>query len=135
MGPKHSPHYADIFMARKIDKKIEEISKKYEEGNIEYLKRFLDDIFKIYCGTTKRLRLLFNEMNAIHPSIKLSMSHTLNKFEDASTQCDCQDRDSILFLDTLYKIASGRLILDLYKKPKDRNMYLFTLIMSSSSSS
>ena len=81
-------------------------------------------MFKIYCGTTKRLRLLFNEMNAIHPSIKLSMSHTLNKFEDASTQCDCQDRDSILFLDTLYKIASGRLILDLYKKPKDRNMYL-----------
>ena len=33
MGPRHSPRYADIFMARKIDPQIEDISKRYEEEN------------------------------------------------------------------------------------------------------
>ena len=33
MGPRHSPHYADIFMSRKIDPKIKELFRKYERKN------------------------------------------------------------------------------------------------------
>ena len=68
MGPKHTPHYADIFMARNIDPFIKILAKKYEEGTIDFMKRFLDDLFKIFIGTTKNLHLLFDEMNQMHPS-------------------------------------------------------------------
>ena len=68
MGPKHTPHYADIFMARIIDPFIKILAKKYEEGTIDFIKRFLDDLFKIFIGTTKNLHLLLDEMNQMHPN-------------------------------------------------------------------
>ena len=35
------------------------------------LKRFLDDILKVFVGTTKPLHALFEEMNEIHPTVHL----------------------------------------------------------------
>ena len=41
MGPRHSPHFADIFMAENIDSKIEEIFQKYESTeNEDFMKQF-----------------------------------------------------------------------------------------------
>ena len=62
MGPRHSPHFADIFMAENIDQQIEQIFQKYESQNVEFLQRFLDDIlkclldqYKICTKSSKRL--------------------------------------------------------------------------------
>ena len=52
------------------------------------------------------------------------MSHTSNNCEDETTSCTCPVQDSIQFLDTSCTISAGKIILDLYKKPTDRNMYL-----------
>ena len=73
MGTIPAPPYANIFMANKIDDKIKEAASKMkdcEEDSIKLLKRFLDDIFMIYFGSTKRLHNLLKEINKIHPNIK-----------------------------------------------------------------
>ena len=67
MGCKPIPGYANIFMAD-IDKKILQIIQAYKEGNIKCFKRFLDDIFSIWCGSTKALHKIFEEMNQINPN-------------------------------------------------------------------
>ena len=63
-------------------------------------------------------------MNQMHQSIKFTMSHTTNIFEDEATKCACPYQESVSYLDTSYKISEGKIILDLFKKPTDRNMYL-----------
>ena len=72
MGGKPIPPYANIFMA-KIDKLIK--SSKGAQA-ILLLKRFLDDYFLIFEGSTKELHALFVEWNQLHPTIKLTMTHT-----------------------------------------------------------
>ena len=124
MGPRHSPHYADIFMARKIDSQISEIFQKYETQSFDFMKRFLDDIFKIFVGSTADLHKIFEEMNLVHPSIKFTMSHTSNNKEPNHLKCSCPPQDCIPFLDTSCQIRDGRIMLDLHKKDTDKNMYL-----------
>ena len=60
MGTRPAPIYANIFMARNIDKKIEDLAKNVSgENPIKFFKRFLDDIFMLYRGSlTKRLKIL-----------------------------------------------------------------------------
>ena len=48
MGPRHSSHFADIFMAENIDDTIEQKFQKYELKNVDFMKRFLDDILNIH---------------------------------------------------------------------------------------
>ena len=72
MGSKPIPPYANIFMA-KIDRMIKTL-KGAEQ--IKIMKIFLDDYFKIFQGSTKELHSLLERINNIHPTIKLTMSHT-----------------------------------------------------------
>ena len=88
------------------------------------MKRFLDDIFQIFVGSTKMLHKIFQDINNIHPNIKFTISHTLIQNESEESRCSCIPQESIPFLDTSCKIENGKIILDLYKKPTDRNMYL-----------
>ena len=84
---------------------------KYGEGgqsSFILLKRFLDDLFSIFKGTTKQLHRLFNEINQIHPTLKFTMSHTTPSSEAEEDQCDCQPKQSIPFLDTLQSIEDGQ---------------------------
>ena len=111
-------------MARNIDPFIKILAKKYEEGTIDFMKRFVDDLLKIFIGTTKNLNLLFDEMSQMHPSIKFTMTHKSNSKETIDTMCSCQPLASITYLDKTCKIENGKILLDLYKKPTDRNMYL-----------
>ena len=122
MGSRPAPSVANIFMAKKIDNVILKLAQKYGENAMLVLKRFLDDIFFIFTGTTTELHELFNEMNKIHPSIKFTMKHTSPV--NSSEQCECEFLESIPFLDTSCKIKEGQIILDLYRKPTDRNKYL-----------
>ena len=71
--------------------------------------------------------MFFYELNAIHPSIKFTMKHTVpenNNFDLDS--CSCPPLKSISYLDTLREIKEGKIITDLYRKPTDKNQNLLT---------
>ena len=127
MGSKPIPSYANIFMDRTIDRAIKNLAIKYNKQGtnaLQLFKRFLDDIFSIFNGSTKRLHNLFDEINKIHPSIKLTMTHTCIIGEAPEDKCDCEEMSAIPFLDTLCSIKDGRIDTDLYRKNTDRNQYL-----------
>ena len=129
MGSRPVPPYANIFMARFIDPKLLEKAKMFMKNGlypIKFLKRFLNDLFLIWLGTTKSLHLYFEEINKIHPNIKFTMKHTTSRGETDDDRCSCQTEESIPFLDTSVKIKNDKLIVDLYKKATDRNQYLLT---------
>ena len=88
------------------------------------MKRFLDDLFQIFTGTTKELHQLYDEINKIHPTLKFTMVHTTIENEPEEDRCDCEKTDSIPFLDTLLKIEEGKIYIDLFKKKTDQNQYL-----------
>ena len=127
MGQRPIPSLANIFMARRIDNNIKEISEKYNKnGNqaLKLLKRYLDDFFMIFNGTSKELHHCFDEVNKIYPSIKLTMNHTSLESETEADRCQCPSQDSVAFLDTSCRIAVNKIDIDLYKKDTDRNRYL-----------
>ena len=130
MGSSPAPSYANMFMSRIIDKKIAELAQKYSEKNenpIQLLKRFLDDIFSIFVGTTEKLHQLFKDINNIHPNIQFTMEHTTpNSIFTEQNPCQCERRRSIPYLDTLCTIKEGKIITSLYRKPSDKNQYLLT---------
>ena len=104
MGTRAAPPYANIFLARILDDKILKLASEISESEIspiKLLKRFLDDIFMIFIGSTTTLHKLLNEINKIHPSIKLTMSHTSLSSENVSAKCECEESDLIPFLDVL----------------------------------
>ena len=127
MGTKPAPSYADNFMARRIDNMITSLAQKHGINNkspLSIFKRFLDDIFSIFQGTTKNLHILFDEMNKLHKSIKFTMNHTSSQNESVDDRCQCKQQSSIPFLDVLCSIENGKIDTDLYRKDTDRNMYL-----------
>ena len=125
MGSRPAPAFANIFLARNIDKKIVEILnilQTTETFSYKLFKRFLDDLFYVICGTTKQVHSLFDQLNSLHPSIKFTIQHTAVISE--SDPCSCEKIYEISFLDTLLSLKDGKIIVDLYKKPTDRNQYL-----------
>ena len=54
------------------------------------------------------------------------MNNTRIYNEDETNKCSCVPNIEIPFLDTSCSIENGKIILDLYKKPTDRNQYLLT---------
>ena len=126
MGSNPAPPFANNFMA-KIDTKIWEIVEKLNntsETTMECMLRFLDDLMSIYIGSTKSLHILWKEMNQIHPSIKFTLQHTTIENENQEDRCECEAQNYLPFLDTSSSIKEGQIILDLYRKPTDRNKYL-----------
>ena len=66
IGQRHVPPYEDIYMSRKNDNIIEELAKHFIEGtenSLKLLKRYLNDIFLIFIGSTKKLHLFWQEVN------------------------------------------------------------------------
>jgi hypothetical protein len=111
----------------KIDTKIWEIVEKLNntsETTMECMLRFLDDLMSIYIGSTKSLHILWKEMNQIHPSIKFTLQHTTIENKNQEDRCECEAQNFVPFLDTSCSIKEGQIILDLYRKPTDRNKYL-----------
>ena len=127
MGIHPAPPFADIYLARRIDDQIKEAALKYGingKSPIMMMKRFLDDILKLFTGTTKHLHCLLNDMNKIHPTLKFIMSHTTLPNEPDKDRCDCQPQLSIPFLDNSLSIENGRIEVDLYRKETNGNTYL-----------
>ena len=121
------PHMQITFQTKTIDPVIKELAKLfYKEAYeaLQLLKRFLDDYFSIFNGTTKMLHLLWDQMSKINPSIKLTMSHTSVLEEDPNEKCECEELHATPFLDTLCSIKDGRIETDLYcKKRTLTNIY------------
>jgi hypothetical protein len=91
MGSRPVPPYANMVMA-KIDHLIKETAKKYmtnESEGLKVLKRFLNDYFPLFIGTTKNLHILFEEINKLNPTIQFTMSHTSVYNEAEKDQCGC----------------------------------------------
>jgi hypothetical protein len=127
MGTPPAPSYANIYIARRMDGEIKKIGFKYGKNGLsalKILKRFLDDIFQVFIGSTKTLHDFFNDLNEIHPTLKFTMTHTSLQFENESDKCPCESNEYIPFLDTACQIISGRIETDLYRKKTDRNQYL-----------
>ena len=64
MGSRPVPPYANNFMAKLIDPRFLEIAKKFIKDGvfpIKFLKRFLDDLFSIWLGTTKSLHIFLKK--------------------------------------------------------------------------
>ena len=100
MGTKTAPPYANLIMGRD-----EETIREAFIWIIPFWKRFIDDTFLIFLGTTKQLQSMKNFMNNLHPTIKLIFEH--------STQ-------EIPFLDMKTHIGAGcKLSTTLYRKPTD----------------
>ena len=92
MGIHPAPSFANIYLARRLDGAIRDISEKYgENGQLAFqiFKQFLDDLFQIFRGTSKQLHKMYEEINQIHPTIKFTMVHTTNDLEPEQDRCDC----------------------------------------------
>ena len=127
MGIHPAPSFANIYLSRRIDNKLIELGEKYGKDHKSafiIFKRFLDDLFKIFRGTTKQLHNLFSEMNEIHPTLKFTLDHTSPENEKEEDKCDCPEKKSIPFLDTSLSIKNGKIEVDLFRKETDRNQYL-----------
>ena len=72
------------------------------------LKRFLDDLFLVFQGTTKQIHQLLDKINKIHKNIQFTMQHTNNKNEKDEDKCDCIPKQAISFLDTSCSISEGK---------------------------
>ena len=100
MGSKPIPDYADNFMARTIDPEIQRLAEKYDTNkfkSLPLLKRFLDDYISLFVGTTRNLHVLLEEINKIHPQIRLTMSHTSVPGEPIEDQCNGEKVSEIRF--------------------------------------
>ena len=64
------------------------------------------------------------EMNKINPTLKFTMTHTSVIEEALEERCSCPNRNSIPFLDTSLSLEDGKIEVDLFRKPTDRNQYL-----------
>ena len=81
---------------------------KYENKPFFY-KRFIDDGFGIWLGSTKALEKFADYANSIHRNIKIELRWDAHKIE---------------FLDTSVKLKGGVIFTDLYKKPTDKQLYI-----------
>ena len=70
----------------------------------------MDDIFILWKGTLDDLKIVVDQLNTLHPTIKFDVKYSLTSIE---------------FLDTrIYKSTDGKLQTTLYTKPTDRQSYL-----------
>ena len=127
MGSHPAPPYANIYLAKRIDEKLTALSKTFQnkgKGFMKLFKRFLDDILNVFVGSSKELHNFFDQINKIHPTLKFTMTHTTISGEKTEDRCSCEERKAIPFLDTLLQIENGKIEIDLFRKPTDKNQFL-----------
>ena len=108
MGTKMAPAYANLFMGKLETWLINQKASKH----IHAWKRFIDNIFIIWTGTTDEFKQCMKTINQIHPTIKFT--HEVNDGE-------------LTFLDvTIYKEDRFRTsnILDLKTHKRHKQLYI-----------
>ncbi|XP_077139819.1 uncharacterized protein LOC143804976 [Ranitomeya variabilis] len=109
MGANVAPPYANAYMAAFENDFV------YEHplftSHCRVWRRYIDDIFCVWDGPLESLIIFDQHINSIWPELGFTLQH---------------DNSKISFLDTLiYKERDGRLSIDLYTKPTDRNGLLY----------
>ena len=108
MGTRAAPTFANIFM----DKWEERSQSGWTGSQIEFWRRFIDDIFFIWLGTEADLKEFVKFVNSLLPSIKVTVEYNI------------QSR-SVNYLDvTVFIDNDGYLRTDLYKKENLKISYL-----------
>ena len=112
MGAACSPVYADIFMAKLEQEFLESIPTRLRDKIFAgFFKRFLDDIFILWDGSSEEFEEFMTLLNAFHTNIKFKAEHDFAK-------------RTTTFLDVTISIVGGELKTDLYVKPTAANQYL-----------
>ena len=107
MGTRVAPTYANIFMA-KLEKFMLENCPQNLSELVHCWKRFIDDIFVIFCGSYADLEKFHNYLNTVHPTMKF------DDYQHNETDNSCN------FLDLNIKIENGKISTDLYRKETDK---------------
>ena len=106
MGTKMAPSYANVFMGQ-LEKRL-----LMSVPLTPYLwLHFIDDIDMQWCHGQQNLQTFLEIANNFHPTIKFT--------SDISNE-------QHIFLDTVSRIESGKLTVDLYSKPTDKHQYLLS---------
>ena len=71
-------------------------------------KRYIDDVFLIWCGSYEDLEKFHNHLNSVHPTMK---------FDDIEHD---KSENSCNFLDLTIKIHDGKISTDLFRKQTDK---------------
>ena len=108
MGTPLAPSAANLFMGW-LEQQL--LQHSPVSINKETWKRFIDDIFMLFCGTDEELMQFTTFINQFHPTIKFTVN--------SSDQ-------SVPFLDINISLKDGFLQTDLYSKPTDSHAYLFS---------
>ena len=70
-----APPFPNIYLAKLIEKQIENLAFKYGKNgksSILIMNRFPDNIIKVFQGSTKKLHSLLQDMNSIHRTHKFT---------------------------------------------------------------
>ena len=70
---------------------------KRRKSAFQLFKRFLDNLFQIFNGTSKQLHQLYEEINKIHQTLKFTMEHTSPKNLPEEDRCNCERKNAIPF--------------------------------------
>jgi hypothetical protein len=72
--------------------------------------------------------MFIKDINTINPAIQFTLSHTVlaSDVDATPNSCGFKKSTSLAFLDTSLSIKNGKVDVDLYRKPTDRNQYLLT---------
>jgi hypothetical protein len=106
MGTPLAPSAANLFMGWLERQLLDNSPVPIDQDT---WKRFIDDIFLLWTGSTEELDTFINFINAYHPSIKFSVNSS---------------EVFVPFLDIRVSLENGYLQTDLYSKPTDAHAYL-----------
>ena len=103
MGSPLSPFLAEIFM----NSLEESLSKSPHFKNIIFWRRYVDDVFGIYNGTSEELIDFKTHLNSLHPNIKFTL--------------EIETNNSINFLDLNISKLQNKLKFNIYRKNTTSN--------------
>ena len=106
MGTKCAVIYANLFLSHFEEHYIYNLINK----KCSFYKRFIDGIFILWKGTLDDLKIIVDQLNTLHPTIKFDVKYSLTLIEFLGT--------------SIYKSTDGKLQTTLYTKPTDRQSYL-----------
>ena len=106
MGTPMAPTIANLFMG-KLEQDL--LRKSPWNIDIEFWRRFIDDIFILWQHGEDELKLFVNWLNEQHDSIKFTSQY---------------GRKEVPYLDLNMSIENGKITTDLYKKTTDTNTIL-----------
>lgn len=99
MGTKMAPPFANLFLG-KFEHDF--IKNKNNTQNILFYKRFLDDIFILWGGSLRSLKIFLEYINNVHPTIKFTWDYSKKKINFLDTTI-YKDKKTNSFKSKLYK--------------------------------